>query len=310
VTGLLALAVGPALVATRLQYTWSLLIFVVPVVGMARWLRTHTGAEWARLRNTLVRAVALLTPTGFCLNFCFADAFFVWPNPEAVLGITLPSLGLSGKSVAIPVEEFCFYSLGFTAVLLTYVWSSKAFFAGARSNLKPRTSNPILRAGGIVGAVCVGGFLVQRLLNPSAVLPGYLLYLALVPLLGTLVLYPRVAHRVNSGALTFTLLATLAISIAWEASLAIPGGWWGYRSESMLGVNIRPWNDLPIEAVAVWVLVVFASAVTWEWLLQGVRIDPSRGQTRPIAARQIHGITLQPLSPYPRPGLGMARALN
>ena len=68
----------------------------------------------------------------------------------------------------------------------------------------------------------------------------------------------------NGAALTFTLLATLCVSITWEVSLAIPGGWWGYRHEAMIGLAVKPWNNLPLEAVMVWVLVVFAAVVTWE----------------------------------------------
>jgi hypothetical protein len=264
VLAVLAAGIIPALVAPSHQYTWSLLLFAVPVVAMVRWLKAH-AEDRPQLRRSLTVATAALTPTGFVLNLCFADAFFVWPNEQAVLGLTIPSFGLSGATVAIPVEEFLFYSLGFTAVLLGYVWSERALFPHLQRGeaLAPRIPwNAVL----VVAAVCVGGVLLQRALNPGAKLPGYLLYLAVVPLLGTLLQYPRVRQRVNAAALTFTLMATLAISITWEVALAIPRGWWGYRPESMVGLRISSWSNLPVEAVAVWVLVVFASAVTWETL--------------------------------------------
>jgi hypothetical protein len=290
---LLALAAGPALCSKSHQYTWSLSLFLVPVAAMVRWLKRN-AADWSPLSKTLRLAICLLTPTGFILNLCFADLFFVWPNQGAVLGLTIPSLGLFGPKVPIPVEEFCFYTLGFAAVLLTYAWADRALFPCVRLEAAPKLMRPFTAALVALG-VCAAGFAAQPVLNPQGTMPGYLCYLALVPLFGTLVLYPRVAHRVNGAALTFTLVATLAVSITWEASLAVPGGWWGYRPESMVGLNIDAWAKLPLEAVLVWVLVAFASAVTFEAVAAGVRNDPLEGQNRPRLSVQIADFTPRPL---------------
>jgi hypothetical protein len=286
---LLALAVVPALCAPSHQYTWSLCLFLVPALAMTRWLKRN-ATDWPLLSKSLRLAVCALTPMGFILNLCFADVFFVWPNKTAVLGLTVNSLGIFGAKVAIPVEEFCFYTLGFAAVLLTYAWADRALFPCRRPEVAPKATRPY-SAPFIALGVCAVGFVAQRVLNPGGAMPGYLCYLALVPLLGTLVLYPSVAHRVNGAALTFTLVATLAVSITWEASLAIPGGWWGYRPESMVGVNITAWSQLPLEAVFVWVLVAFASAVTFEALAMRVKIDPLAGQNRPRLGLQIGGFS-------------------
>lgn len=48
------------------------------------------------------------------------------------------------------------------------------------------------------------------------------------------------------------------------ATLAIPFGWWAYQPGSMLGVYIRAWDNLPIEAVLLWMAVTFATVLVYE----------------------------------------------
>jgi hypothetical protein len=58
-------------------------------------------------------------------------------------------------------------------------------------------------------------------------------------------------------------------------TLALPYGWWEYRSNSLIGVQIGAWSGLPIEAVCVWLAVTFTTVITYEvikiWKALGTR---------------------------------------
>ena len=56
------------------------------------------------------------------------------------------------------------------------------------------------------------------------------------------------------------------ISLIWEATLAIPYGWWGYQQRQMLGVSVGAWGGLPIEAVCVWIAVSYTTVIVYEVL--------------------------------------------
>ena len=101
--------------ATPYGYTWSLLLFILPIAVIACWflpsesLRIPKRAFWG--------TISILVPLGFALNFFFAGKFFVFPNKGATLGIAAPALGGS-----VPVEEYVFYFAGFIAIFLIYIW--------------------------------------------------------------------------------------------------------------------------------------------------------------------------------------------
>src|ERR1700740_2979241 len=72
-------------------YTWSLLLFVVPIVVIAGWLFPQ---ERIRLpKSAFWKTISILVPLGFALDFFFAHKFFVFPNRYATLGIDAPALG-------------------------------------------------------------------------------------------------------------------------------------------------------------------------------------------------------------------------
>jgi NhaP-type Na+/H+ or K+/H+ antiporter len=76
---------------TPLGYTWSLLLFIVPIVLIAGWFLPHEGVEIPR--KAFWRTLAILVPCGARLDFFFAHWFFCFPNPGATLGIAAPALG-------------------------------------------------------------------------------------------------------------------------------------------------------------------------------------------------------------------------
>jgi len=96
-------------------YTWSLLLFVAPIVVIAFWFLPAEDVEIPR--RAFWRTIGVLVPIGFGLDFFFAQQFFVFPNAGATLGIRAPALG-----APVPIEEYIFYFTGFLCVLLLYVW--------------------------------------------------------------------------------------------------------------------------------------------------------------------------------------------
>src|ERR1700688_463734 len=86
-------------------YTWSLLLFVVPIVVIAFWFLPAEGVEIPR--RAFWRTIAILVPIGFGLDFFFAHCFFVFLNAGATLGIEAPAVG-----TPVPVEEYVFYLTG------------------------------------------------------------------------------------------------------------------------------------------------------------------------------------------------------
>ena len=100
---------------TPYGYTWSLLLFIVPIVVIGFWFVPAEGVEIPR--RAFWRTIGVLVPLGFGLDFFFAQRFFVFFNSGATLGIGAPALG-----APVPVEEYIFYFTGFLCVLLIYVW--------------------------------------------------------------------------------------------------------------------------------------------------------------------------------------------
>ena len=64
-------------------------------------------------------------------------------------------------------------------------------------------------------------------------------------------------------------------SLLWEATLALPYGWWGYQEAQMMGLGILAWDQLPVEAVVVWLAVTFTTVIAYEtvknWKASGKR---------------------------------------
>ncbi len=100
-----------------------------------------------------------------------------------------------------------------------------------------------------------------KLLTKIPLYWAYLLAGAFVPSAG---FYRKVRFFINWRAFSFTFLVTSLISLTWEASLASPYEWWGYQSDSMMGLFITAWSNLPIEAVFVWLAVTYTTVILYE----------------------------------------------
>src|SRR5213079_94196 len=107
---------------TPLGYTWSLLLFVIPIAALGWWFACRPDLQFPR--KAFWRTIALLAPLGFLLDLLFGNAFFIFPNNAATIGWEVRAIG-----GAIPIEEFVFYLAGFMLVLLSYIWCDEYWMA-------------------------------------------------------------------------------------------------------------------------------------------------------------------------------------
>ena len=257
-------------------YTWSLLLFIVPIVVIGFWFLPREGVKIPQ--NAFWRTIAILVPLGWGLDFFFAQRFFLFPNRGATLGISAPALG-----GPVPIEEYVFYLTGFIAVLLIYVWMDEYWLAAYNVPDYPGEAKKIRRllqfhpSSLIAGAVLIGMAIAYKELfaaGPKG-FPGYFVFLvagALIPAAG---FFCAARPFINWRAFSATLFFIILISLLWEATLAVPYGWWGFQEKQMLGVFIGAWSRLPIEEVCLWIAVTYTTTIVFEivklWQASGRR---------------------------------------
>lgn len=257
-------------------YTWSLLLFVVPIVVMALWFFPSEGLELPR--RSFWRTIGILVPTGCLLDVIFAQWFFCFPNPKATLGILAPALGRP-----VPVEEYVFYLTGFITVLFLYVWFSEYWLAAytvedyrgeARALDRLLRFHPMSLVLGL--ALIAAAILYKRFVSsvPGG-WPGYFIVLVAGGLIPSASLYPVTRRFINWRAMSLTMFVILLVSLLWEATLALPYGWWNYQHPAMMGLFIGAWSGLPVEAVTVWLAVTYGTVILFEavkiWQASGRR---------------------------------------
>lgn len=246
-------------------YTWSLLLWIVPILVIALWflpqedLRIPKKAFW--------RTLAILVPLGCGLDFFFASRFFVFPNRGATLQIDAPALGRF-----VPIEEYVFYLTGFIAVLLIYTWLDLYWLAAYNVPDYPGEAQKLGRlvrfhpTSLVVGTLLIaGGIAYKKLWSESPEgFPGYFTFLVAGSFIPSAGFLPTARPFINWRAFSVTLFLVTLVSLVWEATLAIPYGWWGYQPQQMLGVFVDAWSRLPLEAVCVWIAVSYTTAIVFE----------------------------------------------
>jgi hypothetical protein len=261
---------------TPLGYTWSLLLFLVPIAGLAWWFARRSDLQFPRA--AFWRTIAVLAPLGFVLDLLFGNAFFIFPNQQANLGIGIPALG-----GPIPLEEFVFYLTGFILTLLSYIWCDEYWMAAYNVADYKAAAQGIPRiarfhfASLILGVVLIGAAIAYRKFWSGAPegFPWYFVYLACVSLIPSAGFLKTAQRFINWRAFSFTFFLLLLISLLWEVTLGLPYGWWGFRQEAMIGLNIGAWSNLPIEEPCVWMAVSFTTIIVYEvikiWKALGTR---------------------------------------
>lgn len=258
---------------TPLGYTWSLLLFLLPLLYLVVWFALHP--EYRVQRRALLVTLGILLPLGFVLDLLFANTFFVFLNTGAVLGFEIPGVG-----GGIPIEEFVFYLSGFLFVLLLYVWSDEVWMdryhlphsAPEYRNVTPRIRFHG-RSLGVALVLLILAVLYKKLVSADPEgFPWYWTYLLAAAFVPSAGFFRTARPFINWRAFSFTFLLVLLISLLWEASLASPYLWWGYQPDAMMGLFVTAWNHLPLEAVFVWLAVSYTTVIVYEvvvlWLVQ------------------------------------------
>ena len=246
-------------------YTVSLLLFIIPFLVIALWFLPQEGVRISK--KSFAWTIGLLFPIGAGLDFFFARYFFTFPNQSATLGIKAPALGFP-----VPIEEYVFYLTGFLCVLLLYIWLDEywlsAYHVESESTQRKQFHRLLqLHPESMILAVILiaGALIYKRYFSPSpAGFPGYFIFLAMTSLVPSSALLPSARLVINWRAFSLASFFILLVSIMWEATLAIPYGWWNYRDEQMLGVRITAWGNLPLEAVCLWMAVAYATVIIYE----------------------------------------------
>lgn len=271
-----------------LGYTYSLVLFLVPTVSLGAWfmkLRTIHPHHWRAFWWT----AALVVPLWCMVDLFLGNTFFRFPNPHATLGIFAPGYKFgAGWQPTIPVEEFFFYAFGCTSILLAYIWATESWLANytmpeviylARAQSATRLII-IHRPSIVIGVLLFAVALLWKKFGWHEYhdgFPGYLLFELALVMLPSTVLFKTVGHFINRPAFVYKTFALLLLSLTWEATLALPYGWWGYHYPMMMGIVVRPWYDLPVEAVMLWPAAAFMNILLYE----AIRICLHRGN-RPL----------------------------
>ena len=250
---------------TPYGYSWSLLLFVVPIVVIGWWFLPNESVRIPR--RAFWRTLWILVPIGCGLDFFFANRFFVYPNAGATVRIGAPAIGGN-----VPVEEYVFYFTGFLAILLIDVWLGEYWLAAYNVRDYAGEAGRIPRllkfhpASLLVGlALIAAAILYKKLHSPFPEgFPAYFTVLVIGGMVPSASLFPAVRRFINWRAFSLTIFMILLISMFWEATLAVPYGWWGYQQREMMGLFIGAWAGLPIEAVVVWIAVTYGTTIVYE----------------------------------------------
>jgi hypothetical protein len=265
-------------------YTWSLSLFVVPVVVLAIWLARRRENKIQNKAFWLTTAV--VAGGGFVLDALLGRTFFTFENQDAVLGIHFYGWSsVDGWQKVLPVEEIFFYLFGALATLLVYIWGDEFWFAAYNVDNTPRKQLRLRQLfsfhieSAIFGVVIFFAGWLWKKFSPHADhegFPGYFLFLTLVALTPSIVFFPVARPFINWRAFSLGFIFMLLVSLFWEATLAVPYQWWGYRKPQMLGLFINGFCGLPVEAALLWLAITWATIIIYETVLTLLCLDWSK----------------------------------
>ena len=274
--------------STPYGYTWSLALFIVPILTIWHWL--HFSFKNKVIEKSFMLTIGVLVPIGFILDLVLGNLFFDFPNQGAILGIYLPGYDFEKGAWIwnLPIEEFFFYASGFIAILSIHLWceehwfeaytllhhdeDSKATVSGIEGIFKDFLHLPPL----IIGAILIAAAVLYKKFGPheyQSGFPGYFIFLVALSVIPAVAFARTAIPFINWRAFSATLFFVLLISLVWEATLASPYGWWRYNYDQMMGLVIKPWSGLPIEAAMLWLSVNFTTTIVYKvikiWLISG-----------------------------------------
>lgn len=261
--------------ASPLGYTYSLALFLLPTMTLGIWffrMRNRHPRHWRAFTIT----AAMVVPLWCLVDLFLGNTFFRFPNPHATLGIFVPGYSFTrGWERTIPIEEFFFYAFGCSSILLAYIWAAESWLAHyslPESVYLKRAQS----ATGLIGmhwpsvAIAAVLFTLAYAWKKFGAhyyhdgFPGYFLFELMLVMLPSAALFKAVSPFINRPAFVYKTFGLLLLSLTWEATLALPYGWWGYHYPMMMGVVVRPWYDLPLEAVMLWPAASFMNILLFE----------------------------------------------
>ena len=273
---------------TPYGYTLSLSLFIVPSLVIGCFL--HFSFTYKVIEKSFWLTIVILVPMGFLLDLILGNLFFYFPNQGANLGIFLPGFDFEKGAWIwdLPIEEFVFYASGFIAILSIHMWCEEIWF-GAYNKLH-HDEDPKAKVSGIegifkdflhlppliIGAILIAAAVLYKKFGPheyQSGFPGYFIFLVALSVIPAVAFARTAIPFINWRAFSATLFFVLLISLIWEATLASPYGWWRYNNDQMMGLVIKPWSSLPIEASLLWLSVNFTATIVYKvikiWLISG-----------------------------------------
>lgn len=250
-----------------LTYFTSLLFWLVPTVMLLpRFL--HYTDPGGRRRTAIRIAIFQILALGIVLDFVlgrYVLQFDTVNRQHYVLWIR-----------DVPLEEMLFYAMAPIAILMVYAWCDefwvaeynpvKRRLAAAAANTPLVLSMRALALGVVLEAV--GLYLKHRWDPAGPAVPFYYTFLVIGVFVPLWFFFESVAPLVNWRAFGVTTLYVLFTSLVWEATLALPRGWWGYQPRGMIGYFVGAWSSktasFPLEAAIVWVCAPFSCIFMYE----------------------------------------------
>ncbi|WP_051906513.1 hypothetical protein [Methylomarinum vadi] len=259
--------------SSPLGYTWSLSLFIVPILAIVAWL--HLRHKKIIIQKAFWISLLFLIPLGFILDLFFGLSFFTFKNQGAVLGIYLPGLDIAQWKwlPELPIEEFVFYVTGFIAVLSIYLWCDEYWLAAYNIPDYYQESKSVDKLvlfhpqSIVIGILLVIAATLYKNLVPGpdqGGFPGYFAFLVAASFIPSAAFFRSTQRFINWRAFSSTFFFVLLISLIWEATLAAPYQWWGYNDRQMIGITVDAWVGLPVEAVLVWMAVTFTTVIGYE----------------------------------------------
>lgn len=269
---------------TPYGYTWSLSLFLVPVLALASWL--HRRPESRIQKEAFWLTTSIVAGSGICLDTFFGLTFFTFDNKSAVLGKYAYGYCFGeGWAKGIPIEEFGFYILGALAVLLVYIWGDEFWFGAYNADDTRRRTKRLRDAISFHPASAFWGLLVfvvgyaLKKLCPAFQhdgFPGYFLFLTFVAFTPSVLFFPIASPFINWRAFSLGLMFILLVSLFWEATIAAPYQWWRFNPKQMLGLPINGFCGLPVEEPLLWLGVTWATVIIYEMLYTVMYIKQPR----------------------------------
>ena len=270
---------------SRLTYVQSLLFWLVPTLILLPRFLEYTDPN-GRRRSALLITTAGIVVLGILLDCVFGQRILQFdesPQASYIGWLTIARFG-----VHVPFEEFLFYAMAPVAILLVYGWASEYWLAYYTPRYQPGDASgaaiSVSLFAVMLAVVMLGAGLAVFRHNPEGTgpVPAYYTFLIVLALTPAILLFSRIRAHVNWRAFGVSTLYVLLTSLIWEATLAVPRHWWGYKPSAMLGVYVNAWTKdpawpFPIEAVFVWVACPFSCILTYEYVkFRKYRANPDK----------------------------------